>query len=75
MDGSSETKPVKAYARVHTGGRVRRWVNFDSNSFEKPGFFQRLPSAQNGVADDGVVLLIESWRQSLNDGLLGEKLE
>ena len=50
-------------------------MHFDRDPFKQAGLFQCLPATQDGVADNGVVLLVESWRQRLENGLLGEKFQ
>ena len=47
----------------------------DRDLFQQAGLFERLAPAQDGVADDGVVLSVIPWRQRLQDGLLLEESE
>jgi len=50
-------------------------MHFDGHSFEESSFFQCLAASQDGVTNDGIVLLVESGSQGLNDCLLCGELE
>lgn len=69
-----QPQPVKMHAGVGVRGSVGDGMHFDRDPFELARRFRHLPTSQNRMTDDGIVLLIEAGRQRLEQRLLGEKL-
>src|SRR5439155_282755 len=64
------TQSRKAHASIGVGGLLRIRMDVDGDLVQQAGVFERPTVAQDGVADDRVMLPVIAWFQRLQDGLL-----